>query len=331
MEECAIESFNYRLRPYYSRRDDMGSKNISLKNDGSKIEVGKKIITVGIAIILLLIFFISTRDYEKFKLLNKESEIMDPDTDRIVQATKECNKITNKTYKERCYSGISFSAGYNNYENYSELCPKLSNRGTCYDGASKRIGEEFYENLDIMFEKCEEDKNNEERCKNRAVRSAAKILTYHNQSFEYCETIKDNYKPWCYAGISWGLGNQHYPESKEQLISNCRLLEEPYKISCVYGFAQAAAEYSAKNPSYAGIVNQPLRSLTKLLSINQTKDLFDMAGFYSGIAHFKEQEVALSICDDLSKGLGEEMKTICYENVFVGVGYSYHSILVSKQ
>lgn len=314
----------------------MGSQNISIKNDGSKNKVGKKIITVGIVIILLLIFFISTRDYERFKLLNKESGKLDLDTDRIVQATKECNKITNETYKERCYSGIGLSAGYNNYKNYPELCPKFSNPGTCYDGASKRIGEEFYENLDLMFEKCEEDGNNKERCKNRAVRSAAKILTYHNLSFEYCETIEDGYKFACYEGISWGLGNQHYPESGEQLVSNCMSLKETYRLSCIYGIMQAVAEYLAKNPSYAGTANQHThnqhtRLLTQRLTAKQSKDFFDMAGFYSGIAHFKKQEVAFLICDDLSKGLDEELKTICYESVFTGVGYSYHSSLISKQ
>lgn len=79
MEEYAIESFNYCLRSYYFRRDDMGSQNIGIKNDGSKNKVGKKIITVGIVIIVLLIFFISTRDYERFKLLNKESGKLDID------------------------------------------------------------------------------------------------------------------------------------------------------------------------------------------------------------------------------------------------------------
>lgn len=292
---------------------------------------------IAIVILIMLIFFVSTRDYEKFKLVNKKTvEKLEPWLDLVVEATKECNKLSNEAYRNNCYFGIGYLVGYNYFENHSEACPKLFNPPSCYKGVGRRAGEEFYNNATLALELCKEigTEPNTGLCNYHAMRSAARMLAYHNKSLEYCETVDEQYRNACYGGMSWGLGQQYYPELREQLISNCKSLGINSKsYPCFCGIVRAGVEYIVKNPSYAEVFNkwrveavQQNRISEKTLNLS-----FELLGFYAGIEHFKDLEMAFTICDNMYQDLNESLKTICYENVYSGFGYAYYSELFNKE
>lgn len=294
----------------------------------------KKIFIVTIIILVMVLFFVSTRDYEKFKILNREiNEKLDPETGRVVEATKECNKLTNKDYKMGCYGGISYAVGYNNFENLSEICPKLTTPVACYSGAGKRLGEEFYNDTEYMLGICKivQEENNAKLCGRYAMRSAGQMLAYHNKSWEYCKTVDEQYRNACYEGMSWGLCQQHYPALREKLISDCKSLGD-YVTPCLNGIISAVSEYMAENPSYAEAFNE---IIVESVQQNYIPESFlntssGNAGFYAGIKHFQDLETAFMICDMSYQGLNESLKQLCYENVYYGFGYACYSELFNK-
>lgn len=289
----------------------------------------KKIIPITIIILVILIFFIATRDYEKFKLLNKEDGRLNDKLKLVVEATKKCNELTNEEYKKNCYWGICHSVGYINFEDYLEICSKLSNPSACYSGAGKRIGEEFYNDPRLISKKCEESKEWKELCEYQAMKSTGKILAYHNKSFEYCELIEERYKAACYEGIGKGLGEQQYPTTLDAKAV-CKSLIE-YNYTCYFGSLSAAGEYIAKNPEYVEIVNDLIVQRDNL-SVQRGKipekflnAILKYTSFYAGVYHSRDQEIAFSICDNLSKDLDESLRASCHKNLFSGIGYAYYS------
>jgi len=294
----------------------------------------KKILIIIIIILIIAIFFISTRDYEKFKILDRTTnEKLGLETETVVAATKECNKITNEGYRAGCYDGISYAVGYNNFENLSEICPKLATPGKCYRGAGRRLGEEFYNNTGYMVDMCERlgQENYVRLCRYNALKSAARMLAHHNKGLEYCETVDEQYRNACYEGMGWGLGRQHYPAGRMDMILNCSSLKD-YKRLCYYGLSIAVSEYIAKNPSYVETTNNLLiqaiqQGLTNEKYLNVSAE---NAGFYAGIKYFQDLETAFTICENRFKGLDKNLKTICYKNVYFGFGYAYYSKLFNK-
>lgn len=292
-----------------------------------------KAVVIVIVILIMLIFFVSTRDYEKFKIVNKKTEKLEPWLDAIVIATKECNKIP-EIYRDYCYFGIGYATGYNHFENRSEVCPKLSGILSCDRGVGRRAGEEFYNNITLAFELCKEIGigPSMEICNYHAMRSAARMLAYHNKGLEYCETVDEQYRNACYEGMGWGLGQQYYPMDRERLTSDCNSLGI-HTRSCHYGLSTAASEYIAKNPSYIEVYNK------RMIQYVQQNRLFgkplnlsaEFAGFYAGIEHFKDLKIAFAICDNVYKDMDKSLKTICYENVYSGFGYAYYSEQFNKE
>lgn len=181
-----------------------------------------------------------------------------------------------------------------------------------------------------MCERLEEE-NYIRLCRYNALKSAARMLSYHNKRLEYCETVDEHYRNACYEGMSWGLCQQHYPDLREKLILDCKSLGI-YAKPCLNGLGSAISEYMAKNPSYAEVFNKLILESAQQSSISGEllNASAENAGFYAGIEHFQDMEKAFTICDVSYQGLNENQKNICYKNVYFGFGYAYYSKLFSK-
>lgn len=179
-----------------------------------------------IIILIMLIFFISTRDYEKFKVINKESHVtLSPELKFIIEATKECNKL--EEYKDICYSQIANEAG----EHYgNQICENLKEeeKSMCYGGYGISIGKKYGPNMETIKDECSKTMFYED-C---LIRAAIVIVKESSKEIkpEQCEKFEqEDVKQRCYEEVGRQLANGDKEPSLCEEVKN--------KERCLVGFA----------------------------------------------------------------------------------------------
>lgn len=272
--------------------------------------IKKGVLVVLIVLVLLALFFIATRDYEKFKLLERNQIVgLDEQTKAVISATKICNQLDEK-YRKSCYIGIGAALGNDGIENFTK-CKQLDNsiRSFCYVAMGKFLGEK-YDNLTLIIQKCSEIKLEsmvyEEKCEFEAIeelaKKYAKNITYAEQ---FCNGLKRKYRHNCFRGLGKGIAQYHFQTDYESL-KLCN--DVSWTITCRRGYFEQLIYTQEKEFS----------DVLKMMDLSYySTELIIHWSYSNAKKNLKDPQLAFTLCNQFSNLTYKEG---CYKGVSIRLG-----------
>ncbi len=282
------------------------------------------ILVVLIILILLALFFVATRDYEKFKLLERnQTAELDKQTKAIVYATKFCNQF-DEIYRNPCYSGIGLAIGYEEVENFSKCKPlDESIKSFCYDHMGQFLGKK-YDVLSLVMQKCNEaemTKEEKESCETRAIEELAKKYAKNiTRAEEFCKIFsekkfrkKKEYAQECYTGLGKGIAQNYFQENYESL----KLCDNvPWVITCKEGYFEGII----------GLQEKTSKDILKMMELSSPSPRLSKGwGYLNAKKNLENLQLAFTLCDQFSN---LTYKNVCYQGVYVKLGKAKYRELV---
>lgn len=277
----------------------------------------KNILVILIVLILFALFFIATRDYEKFKLVDRNQTVkLDEQTKAIVSATKFCNQL-DEGYRVNCYEGIGLAIGYNGDENLSK-CKELDGlvKLRCYYYMGRFLGEEYDDPLLIM-QKCSEaeleGEEYKEECEKRAVEELAKKYAKNiTQATEFCMGFKKKYRSQCFKGLGRGIA-QYYFQKDYKSLELCN--KDLWPNSCKRGYFLEAITIQEKTSNDI---------LNIMESSHPGSSLIIGWGYLNAEKNLENPQFAFTLCNQFSN---LTYKEACYQGVSSGLGVAKYKKL----